>query len=61
MVISLEKNQFQWALLIIRVTLLSLLLHQKYESFVVSSEHNANIFVFLSDANGKRFLLKHQI
>ena len=41
--------------------LLSLLLQQKHESIVKGSEHIANIFVPIFEADGNRFFLKHKI
>ena len=54
-----EKKHF--ALLIIWVALLSLLLHQKYESIVEGSENIVNLCALLFEADGNRFFLKHRI
>ena len=42
------------------VLLSRLMLHQKYESVVMSSERIANIWVLLFEADGNRFLLIHR-
>ena len=58
--VSMEKNNTRFTVSTIMIVLLSLLLHQKYESVVEGSERIANIIILFSKANGNHFLLKHR-
>ena len=58
--VSMEKINTRFTISTIMIVLLSLLLHQKYQSVVEGSERIANIIILFSEANGNRLFLKHR-